>query len=120
MNPVYSALLASNAVKALIGSNPMRAYGHGNAPQDVAKPYVTFQTISGSPTNNISENPDNDNSRIQVNCWSTQESQAKQLCDAVRDALEVQTHIVFGPLDDYEPDTTLFRWLLHCEWWLPR
>lgn len=120
MDQVIAALKAWPAADALLAGNPFRAFSHGNAPQNIQRPYVTFQTVSAQPVNNLSDTPDCDDSRIQVNCWATTQKDAKALSLAVRDALEAQTHVVFGPIDDFEPQTKMFRWFMDCEWWTAR
>lgn len=58
--PVAATLIASAAAKALIGSNPVRVYAAGEAPQPPTLPYVTWQTISGIPENYLGAAPDMD------------------------------------------------------------
>jgi hypothetical protein len=58
------------AVTAIIGTNPVRAYKHGSAPQAVAGPYVTWFVVSGAPENQLSGRPPVDAYQVQVDCWS--------------------------------------------------
>jgi hypothetical protein len=114
--PVQQTLTAASAVTAIVGSRIYQSI----APQDITQPYVVWSVVTSAPGNNLSETPEYDDQRVQIDCWSTNQSQARQLGQAVRDAIEVYTHIVYGPWNDYEPDTKLHRWSMDSEWWQDR
>jgi hypothetical protein len=114
--PVQQALAASSAVTTIVGTRIYQTV----APQDAALPYIVWMVVSGSPGNNLSDLPDYDDQRVQVDCYSANQAQARQLGEAARYAIEAQTHIVFGPWSDFEADTKLFRWSMDCEWWESR
>ena len=89
---LFPLLKASAAVTAIIGSNPMRFYRHGSAPQGSTAPYVTHIAISMIPQNNLSGLPLADDSRVQISCWSnntgTGSDGVETLYAAVREAIE--------------------------------
>jgi hypothetical protein len=114
--PVQSTLLAAAAVTAIVGQRVYQSI----APQDITQPYVVWSVVTSAPGNNLSETPEYDDQRVQIDCWSTNQSQARQLGQAVRDAIEVYTHIVYGPWNDYEPDTKLHRWSMDAEYFQDR
>jgi hypothetical protein len=114
--PVRETLLAASAVTAIVAQ---RVYQQ-EAPQDAADPYVVWAVVSGVPGNNLSDTPEYDDQRIQIDCWSDNQAQARQLGEAVRDAIEAQTHIVFGPWSDRDQDTKLWRWSMDAEYWQDR
>lgn len=117
--PVFATLRASSAVLALLGTPP-RVYRHGDAPQDVPRPYVTWSLISGLPENNLSDPPPVDHLVIQVDCWSQTDEQVEQLAIAVRDAIEPYAHMTGFPVNERERDTKLYRISLQFDWWLSR
>ena len=122
--PVFAALNVSS-VRAFVGTNPARIY-QTSAPQNAARPHIVWQIIAGSPTNNLSEDPDQDNARVRVWCYcaeSTGAAAARNLALSVRAALEAVTHVTFGPIDDYETEADgkgLFVWIMDAEFWTDR
>ena len=114
--PVQATLAASSAVVAIAGTRISQL----TAPQDQTRPYIVWSLVSGVPENNLSDLPDMDDMRAQIDCYSTDQSQARALCEAARDAIEVETHIVFGPWNTFEDDTKLYRWSFDAEYWQAR
>lgn len=117
--PVKQMLAQSTRVKAII-DNPPKVYRHGDAPQNVVKPYVTWEVISGLPDNNLSDVPGSDRYVIQVDCWSGNDSEIEELAKAVRDALEPWAYMTGMPINEREPATKLFRIALQFDWLLSR
>ena len=120
MNPPVFAALNVNAVRAFVGTNPVRIYPNGRAPQNVARPYIVWQIVGGSPVNNLSDTPDMDNSRVRVWCYCSEtagSAAARNLATAVRNALEAVTHVTFGPVDDAEQESELLVWIMDAEFW---
>ena len=111
---ILHLLKASPAVTALIGagtdpvSDPVRVYRHGEAPQGVVAPYVTWSVPGGAPENTF-DGADADVFRVQVDCWSDQDAQIEQLAAAVRAALEPAAHLVAYLDDSRNPETKRFR-----------
>lgn len=118
--PIFPILAASSTVTNIIGTNPVRAYRHGAAPQDTSKPYVTWSLISGLPDNTLSELPKVDRLTFEVDCWSMDGTQVENLAIAVRDALEPFCHMTGMPLNNREPETKLYRIALQFDYWLDR
>lgn len=114
--PVQATLTGSPDVVAIAGTRISQTV----APQDQARPYIVWTLISGVPQNNLSDRPERDDQRIQIDCYSADQSQARALCKAARDAIETETHIVLGPWTAFEDDTNLFRWSFDAEYWSPR
>ena len=118
--PVFAALKASAAVKNIVGTNPPRIYRHGSAPQDTAKPYLTWFIVTGTPENNLSDLPPVDRVQIQINCWHQTDSGIELLVLAVRDAIEPLAHMVGSPVDLREPETKLYHMALTFDWFVDR
>lgn len=105
---VFLLLKASPAVTALIGAAPVRAFRHGSAPQDVLKPYVTWSVPGGSAEITL-EQPDADTFRVQVDCWSDDDTQVEALAEAVRAAVEKGSQLVAYTADERDFETRRFR-----------
>ena len=110
--PVQQALSGAAAVTAIVSARIYQTV----APQDVVRPYIVWTLVSGVPGNNLSDTPEYDDQRVQVDCWSESPAQCRQLAEAARDAIEAQTNIVFGPWNEYEDDTKLYRWSFDAEY----
>jgi hypothetical protein len=111
---IQHLLKASPAVTALIGAgtdpiaDPVRVYRHGDAPQGVTAPYVTWSAPAGAPENTF-DGPDADFWRVHVDCWSDGDLQVEQLAEAVRNALEVAAHCVAYTANERNPETKRYR-----------
>jgi len=107
--PVFDILQSDADVTSIIG-NPPRAFDFGEVVgQDVARPYVVFQTISGNPYNALDCPPDTDLDSIQIDSYATNKAGAKDLSIAVRKALEASSYMISGPRVQHEEETRLFR-----------
>lgn len=115
--PVYAALSADSAVAALVAT---RIYSHGEAPQEVAMPYVTWQMIAGIPENNLSDAPDIDRCTLQVNCWHPTGAGINDLAEAVRAVLEQNGHVTNIPVNERDEETRLYWIALEMDWFLTR
>lgn len=123
--PVFQALKASSAVKAIVGTNPPRIYRHGRVPDStptrpIAEPYITWFMVSGVPENNLSDPPPCDRTTVQVDCWypdrgGSADAGIELLATAARDALEVIGVVTSGLLDDFETETKTYRMSLQVD-----
>lgn len=106
---LYSHLKADSGVSALVGTRvyPMKA------PQNVVKPYITYQAISDNSDQCLGGSTFQRVTRFQVDCWSTTYSEADAIKEAVLSSLTgfKSSHSV-SAMDDYEPDTGLYRQLI--------
>ncbi len=104
---------ASTALLAIIGSNPVRFYRHGSAPQDVVAPYVTHRTLSLPPVNDMSGTPRADIGRVQLSCWSdntgTGSLGVETLASALRDAVEPRWYVLDVRDMGRDPETMRYR-----------
>ena len=115
--PVFQTLQASAAVTALVSD---RVFGAQEAPQGVAKPYLTWFCVSAAPENNLSNTPPVDRVTVQIDVFSLTESQAWTLAEAVRDAIEPYAHMVGMPVHERDAETRAFHFALEFDWWLSR
>lgn len=94
-NP-FAILSADPAVTDLIGSNPVRCFPHGQAPQGVAYPYVTYTAASIVPINSLDTGGAlADTNLVQVSLWCrpTPYPGVTDLYRAVRQCLEADYDI---------------------------
>lgn len=117
--PVFATLKASATVKNMVGTNPPRIYRHGEAPQNVTDPYITW-FATPTPENTLSETPKVDRVGVQVDCWHRTDAGVEQLAVAARDAIEPHAHMTATVIDHREPETRLYRISMQFDWWLSR
>jgi hypothetical protein len=111
----FSTLTGTPAVTALLGSNPTRVYPHGEAPQTVAKPYVTHQLVTGLPENYLADTADMDTCRVQFNCYGATSASALSVASAIRTALEPFGYVVSMNLTGRDPDTNNYTYSFDME-----
>ena len=115
--PVYATLHGAAAVAAIVAD---RIYPHGEAPQGVNQPYVTWQQVGLGPALCLSEAPSIDRCVIQLDCWHPTSAGLKTLALAVRDAVEPIACITGAPVDARDLETRLYRYAWQADWWLSR
>ena len=118
--PIFATLKAAPAVTALVGSNPVRVFPMGEAPQKgttgYAVPFVVFQQITGSPENYIGDVPDSDDSVTQISVYADTVSTARAVCVAIRDAVQTKAYVDSIREMGRETDTNLCRVDLDVSW----
>jgi Protein of unknown function (DUF3168) len=113
MTPPVRDILSVSAVTAIVGGKIYRTI----APQGTVQPYIVWQTISAVPGNNLSCDPEFDDFRVQIVCYSESQPQCRALSLAAQAACEDVTHVVFGPIDDYETGNKLYIERFDIETW---
>lgn len=86
--PVFTTVAANAGVKAALGSNPVRVFPFGQAPDDVAMPYAVWKTITGAPENYLDGVPDVDSWLVQMDVYAATGGAARTAAQALRDAIE--------------------------------
>ncbi len=112
--PLFATLFANSPVKSVFGSAPLRAYAFGDAPAKGGTgyqvPYAVFQTIIGSPENYLSQVPDLDAWRVQVDVYAVSLTAARNGAKLIRDALEPVAYVASFNLETRDEATELFRY----------
>jgi hypothetical protein len=124
--PLFPLINASPAVKAIIGSNPVRFWQFGqNQDQPAQYPYAVWQRSSGEPENNLSAAPDMDGFTIQIDCYASGTNGAttvRNLAGAIRDAIEQPNaaHITSWLGESRDPETQAYRFTFLVDFFVPR
>jgi uncharacterized protein DUF3168 len=114
--PVFATLAASTAVKAQIGSSPVRCYPVGEAPQGVTLPYATYQQIAGGPENYLGELPDIDSGLVQIDVYAKTVVAARSAFLAIRDAVEPVAYVTATREVGRDPDTNNVHLSMDTDW----
>lgn len=116
--PLYDTCQADSTVQGLLGDSDgaLRLYPFNLAPKDAALPYVTWQNVSGVPTNFLADNPDSDSFSVQVNVWGTTTSEVMDVTRAIRDAIQEVCYIVRWGNQARDAQTLAFGYDFDVDW----
>jgi hypothetical protein len=108
-----------NALKGLVSNRVFPDV----APDLTPRPYITYQQVGGEAVNFLDHTlaPSKTNSRIQVNVWADTRAQAaalaKQVEDALRATVALQTTVIGEAIAIYEDDTKLRGTIQDFSFW---
>lgn len=97
----------------LLGTNPVRFFEFGTAPQLEKLPYATWQILSGEPVNFMSGPPTDEIVEAQIDLWAATAAECRTVSRAVRRALDpfiTITHYLNG----WDEESQLFRTVIRC------
>ena len=118
--PIFQTVSASTEVKSLIGTSPVRFWSFDSAPEPTSTfygvPYCTWQLITGSPENRLCDVPDTDNYTTQIDVLAETASSARDVAEAVRDAIEPVAYITRWGDEDRDTETGLYRISFDVDW----
>jgi len=112
---IYPIIAASPLVTELIGTNPVRFFPWGEAPQGTDHPYVTYGTSDASPENYMDRTPDVDSIGTQIDVWGKTGDECLEVAYAVRDALEPHAHMTRFGNAARDPVTKSYRIILQFD-----
>ena len=121
--PIFKLLNASDEVKAFLKSgNVLRVYEFGLAPDAPQKPYLVWQDISGIPQNHLDCPANTDHITIQIDIYTLEPLQLRNIREAVRKALELDNACTVTDLrgNEREPITKLYRTGFDSNWFVDR
>lgn len=111
--PVWQVLSNTPPLQALVA---LKIYPGGQASDGAALPYVTWQIVGGSPENCLADPPEVDMFSVQFDCWADDVAEARAVAQAVRDAIQTQSHIVAWRGEDRDPATGAYRYSFDADW----
>jgi len=112
--PIFTIISGESDVTDLLGTDPVRFYPFGQAPDETDMPYAVWQTISGGPENHLTGVPNIDRWLIQVDVYAKRGSTARTVAEALRDAIEPEAYIVAWRGESKEGDN-IFRYSFDVE-----
>lgn len=118
---VFQIAAADAGVTGVLGSNPVRFWPFGKAPQNETRPYAVHQLVYGNPDNSLSCTPSVDLFGIQIDAYAKSVTDARNVAEALRDAFEATyNHVVSWNGEDWEQATGLYRVSFTVEFWTER
>lgn len=118
---IFQYVAASDPVKALIGTSPVRFWPFSMAPQKgqpgYAVPYAVWQSPYGTPENYLNQLPDIDNLAAQIDIYALTVDSARASAIAIRNAVEPYGHVVSYNGEEKDSATGLYRVGFTVEFW---
>lgn len=118
--PFYEVCKADPDVRSLLGGVSPRIYPFGEAPQQVAKPYVVYQWIGGDPFNMLNCRPDADRASLQVDVYGVNVRSTTAVAKAIRYAIELRAYVTGYRGDLRDEETKLYRTSFDVDWLVNR
>lgn len=126
--PIFETVDVPSVQAVLKGPRgPLRFYAFGRAPQAPTGvpvyPYAVWQYAYGSPENYLGQRPDVDSIGVQVDVYASPQqgvAVARQVAQALRDALEGSCYITGWRGESIDPETSNCRFGFDCDWIVPR
>lgn len=97
-------LLANAVIASIAGQRVYRTRAEDSPPG----PYVVWE-VTMTPLNSLGDVPESDDYRVRVNCYALSQSDSRKLVTAAIDVAEQYGYVVFGPTEQAEDDTKLYR-----------
>lgn len=107
---VQAILEADTALTAILGDNIYMTV----APQGAEPPFIVWNVVSNAPYTSLGCPADSDQERIQLDSYSRDPSQSRQLAALVSQRIQKHGNIISGAVPSYEQDTKLYRYSLDC------
>lgn len=116
--PINALLEASPALLAIVPASRIRAGGY--AGENPTAPYITHQTVSGTPQNYPGQRSGIKQFRVQVDVWANTRPQALQVAALIELALEEAGHMQTVYADEFDAEPKLWRYGFDWHLWVPR
>jgi hypothetical protein len=117
ISDLFSILNSNSTVKSYLGTNPLRVFPYGRAPEDVARPYAVYTVFNASPENYIDRTPDIDSISVQVSIYATTEQSLLNCFTSVRNAIEPYAHMTNFATPDIDADDELYSCRMEFDFW---
>lgn len=100
----------------MLGSNPLRLYMFGLAPQGVENPYAVWQMVSGNPETYLANRPDAETHTLQIDVYADSPSVARQALAAIEYAIELNCNVVRYGGESRDFETMNYRSSMDVIW----
>lgn len=117
---IFDILNKSNPVKALLGSNPLRVYPWGRAPENPRLPYVVYTMYSASPENYLGTRGDIDRKSVQVNIYADTAARNTSCFNAIRNSLEGKAYLTTYRANEVDEDKDTYSTIMEFDFWESR
>lgn len=107
---LFSILNANTAVKALLGTSPLRVYPYGTKiNKETAKPYAVYGIFNATPYNYLGDASDMDLQGVQVDIYGETSASVTACFNAIRAAITHQGYLTSYSVLDIDIDDGLYH-----------
>ena len=110
---LFQLIKADTACTDLLGSNPVKFFEFGTAPDMEQAPYATWQILAGEPFNYLAGQPSTDLIEAQIDVWGATAAEVRAACRAIRRALDPYITITHF-FTQFDEESRLYRCVLRC------
>lgn len=114
--PIFSVCAASQAVKNLLGTKPVRFYPFGMQDDIIVYPYAVWQNIDGFTENYLNQRPDADRYSLQVDVYGDTDADVIAVARALRDAIEGKAYITRWGEQSRNDSTMKYCYSFDVDW----
>lgn len=114
--PIFTCCASDSGVTALLGTDPLRIFMYGLAPQKIQKPYAVWQVIGGSPENYLSGRPDTERHALQIDVYADSASQARAALGSIEHAIELSCYVTRYGGESRDAETKSYRSSMDVDW----
>lgn len=82
-----------------------------------AYPAISYQRVTSTPVVSLQGSSGLDNVRVQIDCWARTYKEVKALAAEVRLVMQSIGALPATDVDDYEPETKLYRVIMDFTMW---
>lgn len=121
--PVYDTLASDSDVVSLIGDSDgdVPVYEFDYVPPGIARPYVAFQVVYGTPEIYLGDRPNVDAVGIQFDVYARTGEDCQEIFEAVRDAVEGVAHVVsYQGASRDRKETLAYQITFTADWFVDR
>jgi hypothetical protein len=118
--PVFNIISSDVSVTALLGTNPVRMFSFGSAPDRVVLPYAVWHIVSGEPENYLGETPDMDSYLVQIDVYGSTPGEARVVAQAVSSALESTAYVMAWRGERRDTDSGNYRYSFDANFYVNR
>lgn len=114
--PIFSICSADPGVTAILGTDPVRLFMFGMAPQNVQRPYAVWQVVGGSPENYLAGRPDTEQHTLQIDVYADSASVARSALSEIERAIELSAYVTRYGGESRDDETKSYRSSMDVDW----
>lgn len=114
--PLFPLCASDSSVTALLGTNPVRLFMFGMAPQGVQKPYAVWQMVGGGPESYLAGRPDSEGHSIQIDVYGDSAADTRAALAAIEHAIELHCYVTRYGGESRDPETMSYRSSMDISW----
>lgn len=114
--PIFSICAAEPGVTSILGTDPVRLFMFGMAPQNVQRPYAVWQVVGGSPENYLAGRPDTEQHTLQIDVYADYAAQSRAALAAIEHAIELSCYVTRYGGESRDDETKSYRSSMDVDW----